>query len=168
MAEQYLCKIASLEEMNTKWDYEIAHKDKGRENWVIWKKEQLEHFRHGWVLPYYGILDGQIICEATANIRPEAVQNSEGLVDEKTVYLSAFRTIPAFQGQGYFSRLFRFMLADLRARGFTRATLGVEPEERTNKAIYFHYGFRSFIKAEREYYPDGTAVDVEYYGKDLD
>ena len=85
MAERYLCKIASLEEMNAKWDYEIAHKVKDRENWVIWKREHLERFRRGWILPYYGILDGQIICEATANIRPEAVQNSEGLVDEKTV-----------------------------------------------------------------------------------
>ena len=98
---------------------------------------------------------------------PEAVQNSAGLVGGTTVYLSAFRTVEAFQGRGYFSKLFHFMLDDLRQKGFTKATLGVEPDDAKNKAIYAHYGFTEYIKSGREEYPDGTVIDVAYYAKKL-
>lgn len=168
MAEQFLCKIASIEEMNTKWDYEIANnKGKNKGNWIVWKKQNLENYNLGRIIPYYGILNGTIICEATAMLCPEIVQNSEGLVNEDTVYLSAFRTVVPYQGQGYFSKLFRFMLADLRRKGYKKATLGVEPNEKKNKAIYAHYGFTEFLKSGKERYPDGTEIDVEYYGKTL-
>lgn len=101
-------------------------------------------------------------------LHPEVVQNSTGLVDRHTVYLSAFRTISKFQGKGYFSKLFHFMIDDLRQKGFTKATLGVEPIEVKNKEIYTHYGFTEYIKSGKEYYPDGTVIDVEYYGKRLE
>lgn len=100
-------------------------------------------------------------------LHPRIVQNSEGLVDSRTVYLSAFRTIDQFQGKGYFSKLFHFMIDDLRHKGYIKATLGVEPEEKKNKEIYAHYGFTEYIKSDKEYYPDGTVIDVEYYGKAL-
>lgn len=105
----YLCKIASLEEMNRKWDYEIEHSAHDRNNWIVWKQTSLERFKKGNSIPYYGILDGNIICEATAMLNSEAVQNSEGLVGDKVVYLSAFRTIKEYQGKGYFSKLMKFM-----------------------------------------------------------
>ena len=101
-------------------------------------------------------------------LHPKVVQNSAGLVDGHTVYLSAFRTIDRFQGKGYFSKLFHFMIDDLRRKGFTKATLGVEPAEEKNKDIYTHYGFTEFIKTGKEYYPDGTVINVEYYGKILE
>ena len=85
-------------------------------------------------------------------LHPKIVQNSSGLVGSHTVYLSAFRTNDKFQGKGYFSKLFHFMIDDLWHRGFTKATLGVEPVEEKNK----------------ECYPDGTIIDVEYYGKTLE
>ena len=56
----YLCKIASLEEMNRKWDYEIEHHVHNRKNWIVWKQHSLENFQKGHTLPYYGILDGNI------------------------------------------------------------------------------------------------------------
>lgn len=168
MAEQFMCKIASIGEMNTKWDYEIAHSGKDRGNWIIWKKQNIGNRKRGYIIPYYGILDGRIICEATAMINPKVVQNSVGLVDGNTVYLSAFRTIDGFRGKGYFSKLFRFMIDDLRQKGYTKATLGVEADDKKNKAIYAHYGFSEYIKFDKEYYPDGTVIDVEYYGKMLE
>ncbi len=163
----YLCKIASLEEMNRKWNYEIENHVDDRENWLIWKENFLENFKRGDIIPYYGILDGGIICEATAMLSPEIVQNSEDLVGESIVYLSAFRTVEEYQGKGYFSRLMRFMLDDLKKRGYRRATLGVEPTEEINKKIYAHYGFNEHIKSATETYPDGTVIDVDYYGKSL-
>ena len=164
---RYECKIASLEEMNLKWDYEIARAGEDKGNWIIWKKDSSEHMQEGKSLPYYGILDGQIISEATAILDGSIAQNSDGLVDEKTAYLSAFRTIDAYQGKGYFSKLFRFMLADLKNRGYEKVTLGVEPEELENKQMYTHFGFTEHIKNGVEVYPDGTEIDVEYYGKRL-
>ena len=132
MIECLICKIASLEEMNIKWEYEIAQSGKDK---------------------------------ATAMLHPKVVQNSAGLVGDHTVFLSAFRTIDKFQGKGYFSELFHFMIDDLRHKGFTKATLGVEPADKKNKDIYIHYGFNEYIKSGKEYYPDGTVIDVEYYGK---
>ena len=68
--------------------------------------KNLERFKNGEIIPYYGFLNGECICEATAMINPSIVQNSEGLVGEGIVYLSAFRTNKEYQGQGYFSKLF--------------------------------------------------------------
>lgn len=167
MAESFICKIASPQEIEIKWEYEISHHEKDKENWIVWKKQSMENYRQGYTIPFYGILEGNIICEATAMLHPKAVQNSAGLVDSHTVYLSAFRTINRFQGKGYFSRLFHFMIDDLRQKGFTKATIGVEPAEKKNKEIYAHYGFNEYIKSGKEYYPDGTAIDVEYYGKTI-
>ncbi len=163
----YLCKIASLEEMNRKWDYEIEHNINDARNWIIWKSHFLENFKNDYIIPYYGILDGNIICEATAMLNSEVVQNSKGLVGNGVVYLSAFRTIEEYQGKGYFSKLMKFMLNDLKQRGIVRVTLGVEPAEETNKKIYAHYGFNEYIKSATEVYPDGTVIDVDYYGKNL-
>ena len=163
----YLCKIASLEEMNRKWDYEIEHNINDARNWIIWKSHFLENFKNDYIIPYYGILDGNIICEATAMLNSEVVQNSEGLVGNGVVYLSAFRTIEEYQGKGYFSKLMKFMLNDLKQRGIVRVTLGVEPAEETNKKIYAHYGFNEYIKSATEIYPDGTVIDVDYYRKNL-
>lgn len=167
MKPVYICKIPTIEEMNAKWDYEIAHSGDDMGNWIIWKKENISRFKRGDIIPYYGILGGDIICEATAIIAPSAVQNSDGLVGDSTAYLSAFRTIPEYQGKGYFSALFGYMVNDLKDRGFTRLTLGVEPGEVTNRQIYAHFGFTEYIKSATETYPDGTVIEVDYFGKDI-
>ena len=36
-----------------------------------------------------------------------------------------------------------------------------------NKEIYKHYGFTDYIKSDKEVYPDGTTIEVEYYRKKL-
>ncbi len=108
MAENFICKIASPQEMKIKLEYEMVQRDTDKENWISWKKQSIENYKLGYTIPYYGILDGIIICEATAMVHPKVVQNSTGLVDTRTVYLSAFRTISQFQGKGYFSAFFLF------------------------------------------------------------
>lgn len=163
----YICKIANFEEMNRKWDYEINKAKDDKDNWINWKKDNIERFQKGLIIPYYGILNGEIICECTASLDSSVIQNADKLIDEKTVYLSAFRTNVDHQGKGYFSILFRFMINDLKCKGYERATLGVEPNEDKNKAIYFKYGFTEHIKNSQEVYPDGTKIDVEYYAMNL-
>ncbi len=162
-----ICKIPSLEELEQNWDREIREAGADRENWLAWKENSLRNFLAGRTLPYFGILDGRVVTQAVAHIRPEGVQNSRGLVDRETAYLSAFRTVPDCRGEGLFSELFRFMMEDLRKRDFRKVTLGVEPEEKANLAIYSHYGFTEFLKSCEEIYPDGTVIRVDYYGKTL-
>lgn len=163
--QNFVCKIASVDEMECKWNYEIK-KNKGQ-NWKIWKTESIERVRNGQSIAYYGILNGKIICEATAMLDENIIQNSDGLVDDKTAYLCAFRTIEKYQGKGYFSKLFRFMIDDLKSKGYEKVTLGVEPTETENLKIYQHLGFNKHIKSAKEIYPDGTEIDVDYYGMEL-
>lgn len=163
--DNYICKIATIEEMNRKWDYEISKATDDKNNWIIWKEQNIKNYENGKIIPYYGILDGQIICEATAALTSDIVQNSDKLVDTTTVYLTAFRTNKEYEGKGYFSKLYRYMEEDLKNKGYTLLTLGVEPDEVRNYQIYCHYGFNEFIKSDVEMYPDGTKIDVNYYGK---
>ena len=163
----YICKIASLAEMEEKWNYEIEKAIDDKSNWIIWKEKNINNFMNGYTIPYYGILDGKIICEATAHLNPDTVKNSEGLVSNDCVYLSAFRTNLEYRGKGYFSKLFKFMLNDLKNKGYEYVTLGVEPTEENNKQIYKHYGFSNHIKNGNESYPDGTIIEVVYYKKKL-
>lgn len=161
---RYSCKIATVDELEAKWDAQI--KRQKSPNWKIWKREAVERVKNGQSTVYFGMLNGKPVCEATALFAKNAVQNSDGLVDAYTAYLCAFRTDKKYQGKGYFSELFRFMLSDLKNRGYVRVTLGVEPTETENLKIYQHFGFREFIKSARETYPDGTVIDVDYYAKE--
>ena len=164
MEDEFICKIANLHEMNTKWDYEISIAN-DKSNWKIWKIENIERLKKGQIIPYYGLLNGNIICEATAILDSNIIQNSGDLVGNGAIYLSGFRTNKEYRGKGYFSKLFKYMINDLKEKGYTKATLGVEPEELANEKIYNHYGFCEYIKTSSELYPDGTKIEVEYYGK---
>ena len=122
--------------------------------------------------------DGIIISEATAYIKEEAfigdINNIEELLSDNRVYLSAFRTDKEYRGKGYFSKLFKFMIDDLKSRGYTEACLGVEPCEVTNMEIYFKYGFTNYIKTSIEYLPAVNDESlpkeeiVSFYYKKLD
>ena len=163
---KYVCKIASPEEMKQKWDYEI-NQHPGEKNWIVWKDEAIKGFRAGRSVPYYGILDGTVICEATAMLSSGIQQGSKEVKEASSAELCAFRTIKAYRGKGYFSKLMGFMLKDLKRKGLAKAVVGVEPEETLNKSIYYHWGFTELIHTGTETYPDGTVINVEFYGKQL-
>ena len=161
-AGNYICKIAAPEEMERKWNDEIArHSEKG--NWIAWKGEAIESARTGRSIPYYGILNGEIICEATAVLNPGfALAGGE---TGCTVELCAFRTNKEYRGKGYFSKLMDFLQEDLRRKGCRKAVVGVEPKEELNREIYRHWGFTEHVSSGTETYPDGTVIRVEFYGK---
>ncbi len=163
---RYLCKVASLEEMHRRWDDEIRRHSDPR-NWIAWKDEAIRNFREGRSIPYYGILDGTIICEATAVLEPDLTSICGAVPEERTAELCAFRTVKEARGQGYFSVLMDYLQSDLKQRGFTKAIVGVEPKEAINRSIYRHWGFTEFIGTAKETYPDGTVIDVEFYRKTL-
>ena len=127
----YECKIPTLDEINIKWDYEISVHDDDQSNWIIWKEKLIQDVLTNKSITYYGFLNNDIIAEATASISPDSyfVKNSRDLIDDKTAYLSAFRTNKEYRNQGFFSKLFNFMIEDLIRRGYTQFTLGVEKDD---------------------------------------
>lgn len=165
--KEYICKIASVGETERKWNYEIKKQRKRKTVLEGLKKDAVEHIKNGQSVTYYGKLNNKIICETTAMFDENIIQNSDKLVGGKTVYLCNFSTDKRYRGKGYFSKLFRFMIDDLKNRGYEKFTLGVEPMEMKNLEIYQHLGFNEFIKSGKETYPDGTVIDVDYYEMEL-
>ncbi len=161
----YICKIATKEEILKQFDYEISIHPDNKKNWIAWKEECAKR-PDGQTITYFGVLDGEVISEASASISKEATQNADNLIDDKTAYLFAFRTKKEYRSKGYFSILFKYMMEDLNNKGYTSLTVGVEPEEINNKAIYAHLGFTKHIKDGVEIDPDGAEVKVEYYRKE--
>lgn len=160
------CRIPNVEDMKIRWDYLISINEEDRVNWEEWKKTAINNFITGKTIPYYGYLDGKMICEATVVIK-EGVTKLNNLVGDNLVYLSAFRTDKEYEGQGYFSKLYHYMINDLKEKGYKEATLGVEPTELRNKAIYEHYGFTDYFDSLEEIYPNGDKIKVDYYKRKL-
>ena len=164
----FACKIAPLSDIEKRWDTLIKnHPD--NPNWSIWKNDTIINNKNNYRISYYGYLDGLIITEATAIISPldTAISNSEKLISNDMAYLTGFRTDSKYQNKGYFSKLYKYMEKDLKSRGFTKLSLGVEPQEVKNMMIYFKYGFTNYIKTATETYPTGKTITVNYYYKEI-
>ena len=151
--DNLVCKIASREELLKRWEYLIKIHP-GNDNWVKYKENALRNFDNQNTISYLGFLNDEIICEATAYIKNDAfigdIDDYSGLLNENMAYLAAFRTNKEYEGQGYFSKLYKFMESDLNMRGYRELCLGVGPEEVRNTEIYFHLGFRDYIKILNE------------------
>lgn len=164
----YICKVALFDEVVKKQKEKINNHPNDNK-WVIWKEEILKRLKDKTILIYYGILDGEIITEATAVIseKDKYIQNKEGLVNKNTAYVMSFNTNKQYEGNGYFSKLYKYMERDLKNRGFKKLTLGVEPCEIRNMLIYFNWGYINYIKSAYEIYPDGQEVLVNFYSKNI-
>ena len=165
--KEYICKIASIDEVITKWNYEIKKQKQRKSALELLKNNAVENIKNGQAITYYGKLNDKIICQATAMFDEDIIQNSEALVGIQTVYLCNFSTDKKYQGKGYFSKLFKFVIEDLKNKGYTKYTLGVEPKEIKNLQIYRHFGFNKLIKSGQEVYPNGTIIDVDYYEMEI-
>lgn len=166
------CKVGTLEDINERFDHMTDASDR-KETWRVWKERTIRFFLEGKRRQYILQADGRNIGEAFAALTPDACSNSDRLVGPHTAYLFAFRVDEGLREHGYFTRLFEFMLDDLRSLGITRVTVGVEPRELRNKQIYRHYGFTQFVKTSFEEDPPNAPGEmpyrylVEYYAKDL-
>ena len=90
------------------------------------------------------------------------IDDYDELFSDERCYLAAFRTNKEQEGNGYFSLLFDYLVDDLKSRGYNELCLGVSPKEVRNMEIYFHLGFRDYIKS--------TTQDNElilFYKKDI-
>ena len=161
----YVCKVADRDELIKRWKY-LVEIHPVNNIWEKFKDNALNNFDNDNTISYVGILDGEIICELTAYIKEEAfiddIDDYDDLLNDDRCYLAAFRTNKEYQGNGYFSLLFDYVVEDLKSRGYKELSLGVSPEEVRNMEIYFHLGFRDYIKS--------TTQDNElilFYKKDL-
>ena len=161
----YVCKVADRDELIKRWKY-LVEIHPVNNIWEKFKDNALNNFDNDNTISYVGILNDEIICELTAYIKEEAfiddIDDYDDLLSEERCYLAAFRTNKEYQGNGYFSLLFDYVVEDLKSRGYKELSLGVSPEEVRNMEIYFHLGFRDYIKS--------TTQDNElilFYKKDL-
>ncbi len=154
--EHFICKVATREELLKRWDYLIKIHPKSKK-WVEFKENALKHFDENSTISYLGFLDNEIICEATAYVKNSAfigdISDPSNLLNDKMAYLAAFRTNKEYEGQGYFGKLYKFIENDLKQKGYKELSLGVGPEAVRNIEIYFHLGFREYIKTLIEYEP---------------
>jgi len=169
-----ICKIATRDEIIERWD-KLIEDHPWDVSWKGYKDRTLEYFDNKTMIQYFGIEDGKIICECCAHIDKNCtyIKGVDDLITDDMAYLNAFRCDKEYEGKGYFSQLYHFMIDDLKQRGFKKVSLGVEPCEIRNIQIYFHLGFTNYIKtAIDEYLPehegdDTIKVYVNYYYKEI-
>lgn len=168
--EGYICKIATREELCKRWDYLNAIHP-GSQEWMGYRGFALRNFDDGSTITYLGFLNGEIVCEASAYVKPSAfvddISEPEGLLTDSMGYLAAFRTNEEYEGQGYFRRLYDFMENDMKSRGYTSLCLGVGPEAVRNIQIYFHLGYTEYLKTVIERTYDGEEDVILFYKKTL-
>ena len=152
--DNFICKVASRKELLKRWEYLIKI-HQGNNKWVEFKKNALKHFDENSTISYLGFLNNEIICEITAYVKSSAfigdISEPSGLLSDSMAYLAAFRTNKEYEGKGYFSKLYRFVQNDLKERGYKELSLGVYKDDVRNIEIYFHLGFREYIKTITEY-----------------
>ena len=159
----YVCKVANREELLKRWDY-LVRIHPNNNSWVVFKENTIRNFDAYNIIVYYGLLDDNIICEMTVYIKPDAfigdIEDSEGLYSDTMAYLAAFRTDKEYEGNGYFSKLYKYVENDLIERGYTELSLGVGPEAVRNILIYFHLGYTEYIKTTVEHDPPKNEFDI--------
>lgn len=145
MIKDVKCKIASVDEMKTLWNYSQSNTYhyfvNGIENGNIefWALEQ----------------DNKIIGELYIFWNSPDQEEANG-VDR--AYLCAFRVSQDHQGKGYGSLLMNRVFDRLLEKGIKEATIGVDNDdyERLN-AMYQKWGFNTLVKTKE--------VDLHYIGK---
>jgi len=154
--DNFVCKIANREDIIKRMNY-LIETHPNNNIWVEAKEMALRGYDEQSKIMYIGVLNNEIICEATAYIKESAfigdISEPSGLLSDSMAYLAAFRTNKEYEGKGYFSKLYKFVEKDLKDRGYSELSLGVGPEADRNIEIYFHLGFRDYIKTVIEYEP---------------
>ncbi|MBQ4527007.1 MAG: GNAT family N-acetyltransferase [Clostridia bacterium] len=163
----YTVKIASPDDIEKYYDTRIKN-ESDNEYLPHQKQKRLHSAKSKTAVFFYGYLDGEMICQASAAVstKDPYVQNKEHIMSEKCAYLFNFLTEKKYRGKGYFSKLYSYMENALREMGFEHLSLGVEPEDTENKERYKAYGFTELLYEGYEEF-DGMRIDVEYYRKSL-
>lgn len=145
-------RVASTNELNLIWDKDIAN-NFGDSRWIVWKSEFIENNNTGKCKTFIVFDDKEPIGQGTLLFSPQCngirgrVELADGI---KTVCLGALRIEKQYEGQGHISKLVKMMEQYAKDKGYKIITIGVEPKETRNLAIYLHWGYDTFIKSEME------------------
>ena len=87
----YVCRVAASDEVKKRWE-KLVMRNPHDAAWKEWAVKFEEGVKRGGRICFYGFLRGTVIAEATAAVKCGELKYPEGLVDDKTAYLMAFRT----------------------------------------------------------------------------
>jgi GNAT superfamily N-acetyltransferase len=136
------------------------------ERWVNWGSEIINHFKagsHG-KKHFIIIYNGRPIGEGTLLLTPNHIQGRTDLANGTTIAnISALRITKQHEGKGHMSKLVKVIEQYAAKNGCTQLTIGVEPKDTRNIAIYLHWGYNTFVKYDVEE-DGGLAL---YYSKAL-
>lgn len=66
--DNFICKVATREELLKRWEY-LINNHQGNNDWIRYKENAIRNFDDGSTISYLGLLNDEIICEATAYIK---------------------------------------------------------------------------------------------------
>ena len=133
MENEYSYREATVAELDVKWDKNIAD-NVGDERWVAWKEIAIENHVKKKTKTFVVLYGEEPIGEGTLIFLLQSVEVNGLRIDKK------------YEGKGHISRLVRIMEQYAKSEGYKTSTIGVEPKETRNLAIYLHWGYDSFDK----------------------
>lgn len=109
------------------------------EEWEKYKTQRLNQFNNKEIDLYVIEKENSFIGELTVNylshnLLAEAITNIR-------VYLEAFRISKYYQKKGFGQELLKYAINDLKEKGYTEFTIGVEEDNQIAKHIYNKLGF---------------------------
>lgn len=157
------CKKASLEDLETLWDREIAE-NPDDPRYLRWKERFLSCNRSGRAATFLALSDGSAVGQVTLDRYADGYSgNRAPLADGiSTAYINSLRIDPEWVGQGHATALIHTLECWAKSQGYSRLTIGVEADAERTRAIYQHWGYDQFVMAEED---DGELV--LFYAKKL-
>jgi len=114
-----------------------------RELWNKYKKERENRLQNKEIDIYVIEKENEIIGEITVNYISHELETEA--ITNRRVYFEAFRVEKQYKGNGLGQRLLCYAINELKERGYTEFTIGVESDNEIAKHIYFKYGFTEVI-----------------------
>ena len=155
---------ASRDDLDRIWDNDFEQHPHWPREW----KERFVRENEAGMCKTFGIFDGEAAigtCTLIFSPASEQVGGRVELANGTTIAnVCALRINKEYEGQGHVSRLMILMEQYARERGCTTLTVGVEPKETRPLAIYLHWGYTDFVRADVE---DDDGELILYYAKQL-
>lgn len=117
--------------------------DDTEEKWLKYRAGRLEQFEKNDIDVYVIEHKNAFIGEVSANYSCHGLPNEA--IPNVRAYFEAFRLEKEYQGRGLGQKLMNYALDDLKSRGYTEFTIGVEDDNEIAKHIYFKLGFTEEI-----------------------
>ena len=100
--KNYVCKVANLKEINKYYNKKIKQ-NPADASLKVYKKHFIDGVKNGSRIMYFGTVNDEVVCKTCAIIKEEEnMQNSQGLIAENRVYLTAFETLEEYSNISLF------------------------------------------------------------------